>query len=477
MRSSAFRDAIWSERTIRTRTLRPAGRVGAARISPGAPGRLKGAGDRADVLGMGSLRTPSTGSAAGSLRRARCRALSGAAALVCAALLAQAVPGAATAAPVLSAGPSTQTSGGVAAARRDADRLRAELADLQERSSAAIVALEHAEDELGSAIGRSAVLTRELDTARAAAGGSDRQLQRRVSALYRSGGSLGVYASLLQAENPADFAARKANVDKVVATDARLREVAVDGAGRIAALEEEARQVAAERIRVAGVAEAQAAEIADLLARQAVALEQADRTVRDLVEQERRAEAARELARLVAEQEAAQRARAAAQAASAAGATSPGSSGLRPGVGSDPASSNDPYLGPPGACPVGPVHSFTDTWHAPRSGGRKHQGTDVFAPYGSPAYAVLDGVIDKWGSGGLGGISLWLRADNGDRFYYAHNVSNVARVGERVRAGQLIAYVGTTGNAATTPPHIHFEAHPGGAGARNPYPWLRALCG
>jgi murein DD-endopeptidase MepM/ murein hydrolase activator NlpD len=125
------------------------------------------------------------------------------------------------------------------------------------------------------------------------------------------------------------------------------------------------------------------------------------------------------------------------------------------------------------------VHSFTDTWHAPRSGGRKHQGTDVFAPYGSPAYAVVDGVVERWSTGGLGGIALWLRGDDGARYYYAHNVSNVAPPGSRVKAGQLVAYVGTTGNAATTPPHIHFEAHPppGRSGARNPYPWLRSLCG
>jgi peptidoglycan LD-endopeptidase LytH len=128
------------------------------------------------------------------------------------------------------------------------------------------------------------------------------------------------------------------------------------------------------------------------------------------------------------------------------------------------------------ACPVGPVHSFTDTWHAPRSGGRQHKGTDIFTPHGAPAYAVVDGVIDKTGNGGLGGITLWLRADNGDRFYYAHNSANVARVGQRVRAGQLIAYVGKTGNAENTPPHIHFEAHPGGGPAVNPYRWLSALC-
>lgn len=134
------------------------------------------------------------------------------------------------------------------------------------------------------------------------------------------------------------------------------------------------------------------------------------------------------------------------------------------------------FAGPAGVCPVGPVHSFTDTWHAPRSGGRQHQGTDVFAPYGSPAYAVVDGVVERWSNGGLGGIALWLRSDTGDRYYYAHNAANIAQPGQRVRAGEQIAYVGTTGNASTTPPHVHFQAHLRGGPPANPYPWLAALC-
>ena len=128
-------------------------------------------------------------------------------------------------------------------------------------------------------------------------------------------------------------------------------------------------------------------------------------------------------------------------------------------------------------CPAGEGVNFIDTWNAPRSGGRQHQGTDVFAPLGSPAYAVVDGVIDKWGNGGLGGITLWLRAANGDRFYYAHNLVNIAAVGTRVRAGDVVALVGQTGNAVGTPPHIHFEAHAGGGAPSNPFPFLAAICG
>lgn len=357
----------------------------------------------------------------------------------------------------------------VADARKEAARLTAELADLKQRSAEAIVRLEAAEDALGRAVGRSATLTRELETARAVAGGTADQLSRRVSALYRSGGSLGVWASLLDASSPADLAARKANVDKVVAVDVQRRDASVIGATRVAALEEQARQASSEQIAATGVAETQTAELNDLMARQQAALDRATQRVRDLVEQERQAKAAAAAAALAREQAAA--AAAARAAGRAAGSTS---TFFLPGTGPD---TGPAFIGASGACPVGAVHSFTDTWGAPRSGGRSHQGTDVFAPYGSPAYAVVDGVIDKWSNGGLGGIALWLRGDDGSRYYYAHNAANVAPAGSRVKAGQLIAYVGTTGNAETTPPHIHFQAHPGGGAPRNPYPWLAALCG
>lgn len=378
-----------------------------------------------------------------------------------------------------------------ASAQQEATRLQAELTDYREHSASAIVALEQAENTLGVAIGQASRLAEELERAQDDAGGTDRQLSRRVSALYRAGGTVGLWASVLDAENPADLAARKVNLDKIVATDARVRAVAQDDAGRVAAVEEQARKAAAEQVRAAGVAQAQTAELEDLVAAQQVALDRASATVLELLEQERRAAAAAAAAELAAEQAAAQAAeqKARVAAALAAGQSVEVTVGSAPGVGRSAggapssgggqvaAGASDTYYGPAGVCPVGQAHSFTDTWGAPRSGGRKHKGSDVFAPFGSPAFAVVDGVIDKQSNGGLGGLAVWLRGDDGTRYYYAHNASNVAQVGQRVQAGQVIAYVGNTGNAATTPPHIHFEAHPGGNGARNPAPWLKALCG
>ena len=126
-----------------------------------------------------------------------------------------------------------------------------------------------------------------------------------------------------------------------------------------------------------------------------------------------------------------------------------------------------------GRCPV-PNASFTDTWGAPRSGGRSHRGTDLMAPHGSPVYAVADGRV-RTASSGAGGISLYLDADNGETYFYAHNQSNAVRTGQRVEAGQLIARVGSSGNAPSSAPHVHFERHVGGRSV-NPYEFLRRIC-
>lgn len=126
-------------------------------------------------------------------------------------------------------------------------------------------------------------------------------------------------------------------------------------------------------------------------------------------------------------------------------------------------------------CPV-PAASFTDSFGDPRSGGRRHQGIDLMAPSGTPAYAIASGVV-RTTSSGAGGISLYLRATDGTVYFYAHNSSNVARNGQRVQAGDLIAKVGSSGNASASGPHVHFEQAPGGGSAVNPYRMLRQLCG
>ena len=121
---------------------------------------------------------------------------------------------------------------------------------------------------------------------------------------------------------------------------------------------------------------------------------------------------------------------------------------------------------------------FGDTWQAPRGGGRLHEGLDVIAPQGKQIYAVVDGLISKQYvdfPGALSGNGFRVSLPNGTYFTYLHMsaFADGLGVGSPVTAGQVIGYVGMTGNAAT--PHLHFEVHPNGGAAVNPYPLVKAV--
>jgi LysM repeat protein len=123
-------------------------------------------------------------------------------------------------------------------------------------------------------------------------------------------------------------------------------------------------------------------------------------------------------------------------------------------------------------CPVPGTH-FMNDWGFPRSGGRFHEGNDLFAPRGTAAVAVVSGTVVQT-TGTIGGHQVKLLGDDGATYYYTH----LDRFGAsgRVGAGQVVGYVGNTGNAAGGPTHVHFEVHPGAGAAVNPYPRISGVC-
>ena len=124
-------------------------------------------------------------------------------------------------------------------------------------------------------------------------------------------------------------------------------------------------------------------------------------------------------------------------------------------------------------CPVNGPHSFIDSWGFARSGGRRHKGVDIIADSGIEIVAPVSGRVEHFNSS-LGGRSFRIYGDDGNYFYGTH-LSSWAKDGQ-VNAGEVIGYVGDTGNAAGLP-HLHFEIHPGGRGNPiNPFIDSAAVC-
>lgn len=123
------------------------------------------------------------------------------------------------------------------------------------------------------------------------------------------------------------------------------------------------------------------------------------------------------------------------------------------------------------------ARDLSDSWHDPREGGRQHKGIDIFARRGTEVVAVADGIISYIGEQHLGGRCLWLTTESGTAFYYAHLDRWAAGLyeGMEVQSGDLLGYVGNTGNAAHTPSHLHFGINQNDDMV-DPYPLLlRAL--
>lgn len=119
------------------------------------------------------------------------------------------------------------------------------------------------------------------------------------------------------------------------------------------------------------------------------------------------------------------------------------------------------------------TRQIADTWGAARSGGRGHTGQDIFAKKGTPVFSATEGYVLRVGENALGGKVVFVFGAGGRRYYYAHldgHEPNL-KAGDYVTTDTVLGYVGATGNAAGTPPHLHFAVYAAG-GAIDPLPLL-----
>ncbi len=127
-------------------------------------------------------------------------------------------------------------------------------------------------------------------------------------------------------------------------------------------------------------------------------------------------------------------------------------------------------------CPVNGHVAFSNDWHAPRAGGQIHEGNDVMAPRGTPVVAVVAGVVGVR-FGARSGNAVWFSGDDGNAYFYAHfEWPPAVPDGAHVHRGDVIGYMGNSGDAAGGPTHTHFEIHPHNGDPINPYPTLLLIC-
>lgn len=219
-----------------------------------------------------------------------------------------------------------------------------------------------------------------------------------------------------------------------------------------------------------------------------VKLEEAQGKYNYLVQKQAEEEAARraaeEAARRAAEEAARRAAEAEAAAAAATSTTVAGGSTETTSGGTTETTAPPPTTVPPPpatggkTCPINGATSFSDSWGAPRSGGRAHKGTDMLAARGASVVAIETGTISRLTTSSLGGISIYFRGDSGAYYYYAHLDGYVAGIssGQHVAVGTPLGYNGSTGNAPAHVPHVHFQYAANGSTWINPYPMLAELC-
>jgi peptidoglycan LD-endopeptidase LytH len=326
---------------------------------------------------------------------------------------------------VVSAPASADTESELGAAEQQLETARAELDRVNEAWQQAEAELARSQDAARTARARIETLQADLATIQ-------RALERRAAALFISGGSPQALA-LLTSESVTDAVDRMEFASAVAQGDSDL-------ATRVSV---QTQELSWRREELASAIVAQAQATADLEARERSVQEELDR-IADRVS-------------TLETQLAAER--------SPSPAPEP-----RP---------NGPDLPPVGTgwlqtCPVIGPSSFVDSFGDPRPGGRTHQGIDMIAARGTPVAAVHAGTVHKTGSS-IGGYGIVLFHDGSSDWTFYTHFDSYGSYGEgaHVPAGATIGYVGNTG---TTVYHLHFEYHPGGGAALNPYSALLGVC-
>lgn len=360
------------------------------------------------------------------------------------------------------------TDGDIADARREVNRITDESAEL----GAAVI----------EAYGRQSALDKEIESlqssiefAQIKIGETKVRLEDLAVELYMgttSGVSLSILFSATDQEYPAGIE--------------YLREVSGVDEGVVDQLRGFRDELDRQTIRLGDALEEQvvlASELEELAGELQRDLVAAQQVYDSLIEKQAEEEAERQR-----QEEERKRREAAAAAAAQATSTTGSSIASSPAGGgettSTTAESPPPTSSPPpvppgtGVCPVAGAVSFSDSWGAPRSGGRTHKGVDMIAARGVPIVAIYSGKIYRLSTSSLGGNSVYFISDAGDLYYYAHldGFGDISP-GQSVPAGYVLGYNGSTGNAPSWLPHLHFEYHPGGGAAVNPYQLVKGLCG
>jgi peptidoglycan LD-endopeptidase LytH len=328
--------------------------------------------------------------------------------------------------------------------------------------------LDAAARDLADIEGRVAGLEEERDRLTDSVAGQEEELSEvdermgdRVRQVYKHGTTVDPVAVFLASDDPGDALDRAGAVQRLVHGD---RAEAEELVAVRTTLRAEAERLAERERQLASAVDEQR-ELRATLARDLERAAELERRLR--IEERQRLEREREQ-RAEERRRQRDRERATAPAATEASEAS-GASGASEG-------DDAPDTGGSGmACPIDQPRSFTDTWGEARSGGRQHRGTDILSPMGTPIRAITSGVWDIYPPGPSAGLWAILHGDDGNQYWYMHLQSHTVADGARVSAGQQTGTNGDTGNARGTP-HLHFELHPGGGAAVNPYSLLRRVC-